>query len=133
MVTRRPSIFIYTYHADEKLLAEVCAGMEEEGVFFEIFRMEEEKNNPVSGKSPEICAETLARRAAEDSMMGSGIGMDGSEIVLQMKGLPGDRYVELHKNPTKQNCRITGANAARIMKKMPLRDNIKSCGKESSS
>ena len=36
MIVKKPSIFIYTHLADEAILREVCAGVEEEGVFYEI-------------------------------------------------------------------------------------------------
>ena len=37
MIVKRPSIFIYTNAPDRDYLKEICAGIEEEGVFFEIF------------------------------------------------------------------------------------------------
>ena len=40
MIVKKPSIFIYTNHPDQRLLGEVCAGIEEEGVFFEVFPKE---------------------------------------------------------------------------------------------
>ena len=33
MIVKKPSIFIYTNHADKDILKEICAGIEEEGVF----------------------------------------------------------------------------------------------------
>ena len=41
MITKKPSIFIYTNDADEDFLREICAGIEEEGVFFEVIPKEE--------------------------------------------------------------------------------------------
>ena len=35
MIIKRPSIFIYTHQADPAVLKEVCAGIEEEGVFYD--------------------------------------------------------------------------------------------------
>ena len=37
MIVKRPSIFIYANNPDKGMLKEICAGIEEEGVFFEIF------------------------------------------------------------------------------------------------
>ena len=39
MIVKKPSIFIYTHLAEESVLREVCAGVEEEGVFYEIRRV----------------------------------------------------------------------------------------------
>lgn len=36
MITNRPSIFIYTYNPDTDILKEICAGIEEEGVLFDV-------------------------------------------------------------------------------------------------
>ena len=41
MVIKRPGIFIYTFQPDRAVLKEICAGMEEEGIFFEVFEKKE--------------------------------------------------------------------------------------------
>ena len=62
MIVKKPSIFIYTHLADEAILQEVCAGVEEEGVFYEITEF------------PDECMEKLSYKAARDSMLGSESG-----------------------------------------------------------
>ena len=57
MIVKKPSIFIYTHLADEAILREVCAGVEEEGVFYEITEF------------PDECMEKLSYKAARDSMI----------------------------------------------------------------
>ena len=109
MVIKKPSIFIYEYEADRELLKEVCAGMEEEGVFVEIFST---KSGTVDEK---------AWRAANDSMLGTGIGMNRDRIALQMKGLSIGRHVEAYDCPTAEQCRKIGANSARSIKKMAFK------------
>lgn len=109
MIVKRPSIFIYTNAPDAGCLKEVCAGIEEEGVFFEIF--EKETSDP----------DTLAFDAAGDSMMGSGIGICGSHVALQMKGISKGKNIESYHMPTPSECRKIGANSARVIKKMPLK------------
>ena len=37
MIAKRPSVFIYTNRPDSAVLKEICAGIEENGVFYEIF------------------------------------------------------------------------------------------------
>ena len=96
MIVKKPSIFIYTHLADEAILREVCAGVEEEGVFYEI-------------------------TAARDSMLGSGIGIFGTAVCLKMWGLEKGRNIEAYLSPTKEQCRKVGANSARAIKKQPFK------------
>ena len=62
MIIKRPSIFIYTHEADPTVVKDVCAGIEEEGIFYDVTEM------------PDTCMEKLAYKAARDSMLGSGVG-----------------------------------------------------------
>ena len=80
MIVKKPSIFIYTHLADEAILREVCAGVEEEGVFYEITEF------------PDECMEKLSYKAARDSMLGSGIGIFGTAVCLKMRGLEKAQY-----------------------------------------
>lgn len=75
MIVKKPSIFIYTHLADEAILREVCAGVEEEGVFYEITEF------------PDECMEKLSYKAARDSMLGSGIGIFGTDRSARSTGL----------------------------------------------
>ena len=67
MIIKRPSIFIYTNEPDRDFLREVCAGIEEEGVFYEI----------IPGEAADL--DELAYDAANDSMLGSGVGISGAD------------------------------------------------------
>ena len=108
MVVNKPTIIIYTQEADSDLLHEVCSGLEEEGLLFEVHE-----------KSGEL--DELAHAAAEDSMLGSGIGMSGQRIAMQMRRLPkGHNVFELNV-PRFWQCRNLGANSARAVKKMPFK------------
>lgn len=109
MIVKKPSIFIYTKDPNQQLLREICAGIEEEGVFFEVF---ERDTNDI---------DTLAFEAANDSMMGSGIGMNQKYVALQMKGISKGKNVEQYEMPDALQCRIIGANSARAIKKMPFK------------
>ena len=82
MIIKRPSIFIYTHEADPAVLKEVCAGIEEEGVFYDTTEM------------PDECMEKLAYKAARDSMLGSGVGIFGTAVCLKMRGLEKGRNIE---------------------------------------
>lgn len=109
MIIRKPSIFIYTCQADSRILKEICAGIEEEGVFFEVSEQEEED------------VDALAWQAASDSMPGSGIGICRTSAAFQMKGLEKGRNVERCQNPAREQSRRLGANSARAVKKQAFK------------
>lgn len=109
MIVKKPSIFIYTNHADKDILKEICAGIEEEGVFYEVFVRDDAD------------LDTLAYEAARDSMMGSGIGLKFVDTALQMKGLPKGKNIEQYHIPSYEECRKIGANSARAIKKMAFK------------
>ena len=71
MIVRKPTVIIYTRDPDEDFLREICAGIEEEGVLYEIH-------------SRDADMDELAFEAAKDSMLGSGIGIAERRIAMQM-------------------------------------------------
>ena len=84
MVVNKPTIIIYTNDPDQEFLHEICSGIEEEGLLYEIHERAGELDD-------------LAHEAAEDSMLGSGIGMSGQRIAMQMRRLPkGHNVFELN-------------------------------------
>ncbi len=108
MVVNKPTIIIYTREPDEDFLREVCAGIEEEGVLYQIH-------------AHEVDLDTLAYEAANESVLGSGIGIWGARLAMQMQRLPkGKNVFELHA-PQFWQCRNLGANSARAIKKMPFK------------
>ena len=109
MIIKRPSIFIYTNEPDRDFLREVCAGIEEEGVFYEI----------IPGEAADL--DELAYDAANDSMLGSGVGNSGTDIAMQMRGIAKGRNVEVYHMPTYEQCRRLGANSARAIKKQSFK------------
>ncbi len=109
MVMNRPTIFIYTNQPDRAVLKEICAGIEEEGIFFEIFEQSPGELNH------------LAWQAAQDSMLGSGVGVCGMDAAFSMRGLKEKRCVEIYFNPGREQCRRLGGNSARAIKRQPLR------------
>ena len=118
MISKRPSIFIYTGKVDRDFLREVLAGIEEEGVFAQVM----EVTQAASPEEDQSQALKLAVRAAADSMLGVGIGMDGMKLALQMKGLAADKPVVSYYMPTYDQCRRLGANSARLIKKQCLKE-----------
>lgn len=109
MIVNKPSIYIYVNNPDSALLREVHSGIEEEGVFYEIF------------ERSETDLDRLAYDAASDSMLGSGIGISGSRVALQIRGVAFGKNVEQYENPTAEQARIIGANSARAIKKQSFK------------
>ena len=108
MVVNRPTIMIYVYEPDEDLLREVCAGIEEEGVLYQV-------------QTHEGDLDSLAYEAAKESMLGSGIGIYGARLAMQMQRLPRGKNVFELDAPSFGQCRNLGANSARAVKKLPFK------------
>lgn len=111
MVVNKPAIIIYTHEPDKDFLREVCAGIEEEGVLYQVSNHEGD-------------LDTLAYEAAKESMLGSGIGIDGARLAMQMQRLPKGKNVFELNMPGFWQCRNLGANSARAIKKMPFKPVI---------
>lgn len=105
----KPVVFIYVVEPDMDLLKEICAGMEEEGMLFDIVTREE-KN-----------IEVLCYESANDSILGSGIGVCGKEIGFSLRSLPKGNLVYKYRNPSCIQARNLGANAARAVKRLPFK------------
>jgi hypothetical protein len=96
---------------DEARIAEVLHGVEEEGVPVELTRHAE--LNPL----------LLAHEASLESRLGIGIGISLDHIVISTEKLPADRpYLVAVLNASTHSDRMAGANAARLVKRMPLSD-----------
>ena len=94
---------------DEARIAEVLHGVEEEGVPVEVTRHAE--LNPL----------LLAHEASQDSRLGSGIGISLDHVVITTEKLSADRpYLAAILNRSAMSDRRAGANAARLVKRMPL-------------
>lgn len=108
MIAKKPGVLIYTNGADPDILHEICAGIEEEGVLYEIAEMTAELDE-------------LSFRAASDSILGSGVGIKGKQAAMQMSLLPQGQNVFELNHPTFMQCRTLGANSARAVKKLSFR------------
>lgn len=108
MVVNKPTVIIYTREPDEDLLREICAGIEEEGVLYEVH-------------SRDVGMDELAFEAAKDSMLGAGIGIENRRIAMQMAKLPKGKNVFELNDPRFWQCRNLGSNSARAVKKMPFK------------
>ena len=96
---------------EESRIAEVLHGIEEEGVPVEVTR--HEQLNPL----------LLAHEASLESRLGIGIGISLDHLVITTEKLPADHpylVAVLNQSPTIDH--KAGANAARLVKRMPLSD-----------
>lgn len=111
MTQTPPSIRVHAHVAIAAAqLSELLLGIEEEGVPVEIEHSDE--LNPL----------VLAHQAALASRLGVGIGVSLTYAVTTLEKLPAARpYAASWFNDQQQTDRIIGSNAARLVKRIPLR------------
>lgn len=111
MTTEIPAIEVGVHEAvREEQLAEILLGMEEEGVPAHVWR--DAELNPLN----------LAARAATASRLGVGVGIALDYAVITTDKLPQERpYIATHVFHDRSRDRIVGSNAARLVKRIPLR------------
>ena len=109
MIARKPTILIFTVRPDEMLLREICAGIEEEGVLYEVIAQ------------PSGDAATLAAAASSVSVLGSGVALVGCSIALHIKGMTDRSPLLGFERATPGQARDVGANSARVIKKLPFK------------
>lgn len=111
MIDSRPSIGLHVHRAvTDAQLHHLLLGIEEEGVPVEISRHDE--LNPLA----------LAHAAATSSRLGIGLGIALDYAVTTTEKLPEQRpYAAQWFNHDHLSDRIIGSNAARIVKRIPLR------------
>lgn len=107
----KPTISLrYTAGASDALVREVRLGMEEEGIPF------------AEETTPNADALSLAWDGAQSSRLEVGIGLDDQFAILHFAKL--DREQPLFKISARspmEKVRALGANAARLVKKQPLK------------
>ncbi len=102
----KPAVRILAFLADAFALKQICAGLEEEQVLFEI----------ATSKSSAPLDE-LAFRAAQTSSVDVGIGIREKQAALQMRGLECGQNLFSVTNESGVEYRILGINAARAVKR----------------
>lgn len=108
MIRNKPSIMLYANSAKDDLLKEICAGMEEEGVPFEIMEY-------MDTHFDVICYE-----ASKASVLGVGIGVMKDIVAIHLNPLEKGKNLFQMEHPTLEQGRILGMNAARAVKRMPF-------------
>ena len=103
MTDERPTINLAVHEGiGDEQLTQVLLGIEEEGVPSRVERL------------PELNPLTLAHRAATSSRLGIGLGIALDYVVITTEKLP-------ERRPYLAD-RIIGSNAARLVKRLPLRE-----------
>lgn len=96
----RPEIIVRVYQSQEKIISEVLAGIEEEGVLYQVMV-----------DSSAHSASTLAALSAQMSQLEVGIGIFEREVCLTVHALRGEPLFK-----TYAAYRELGQNAARYVK-----------------
>ena len=108
----RPSVKVY-YDANAvqpEKLKPILLGIEEEGIPYDIAGISESDVYEIGFK------------ACNDSRLGIGIGVSDKKIILHFEKLKKKRPIFEIGTFERENYRILGANAARLVKKMPFKD-----------
>lgn len=113
LINAKPAIkvFFYKYKLKEADIKEILWGIEEEGIPYEIFPVDIEN------------AVDSGYKASLESSLGVGIGVDENIIVLHYNKLKKDFPLFIIKrNSDSAKIRSLGANAARLVVKMPFKE-----------
>ena len=108
----RPTIkvFIKPDHGRLETLRQLMYGIEEEGIPYEV--TESDFRNAVS----------LAWEASQQSRLGVGLGLDRDTLVLQFSKLKEhEPLFQISARSPEADVRAMGANAARLVKKLPFK------------
>ena len=107
MVVNKPTIIIYTNDPDQEFFMKSAPGSKKKDFCMRFM------------KEPESWM--IWHMKQRRFHAGSGIGMSGQRIAMQMRRLPkGHNVFELNA-PRFWQCRNLGANSARAVKKMPFK------------
>lgn len=106
----KPAVLIYFSFDDEQAIKEICAGIEEEGVPFEVVKLDEN-----------LGAFELSKLAANTSVLEVGIGVDKEKVCIYCTALKTDTPLVEAELKDKKVLRIIGSNSARYVKKVPFK------------
>lgn len=107
----KPAIHVlYSPDASEEVLRQLQYGMEEEGIPWE------------TGTKPGADALALAWEAAQASRLEVGVGLDAQFLILHFSKLEREQPLfRISARSEVGQVRALGANAARLVKKLPLK------------
>jgi hypothetical protein len=106
----KPVIVVLTNNPLGKVLKEILAGIEEEGVLYEV------------ASSTKGSSEELAVEAAGMSALGVGVGIFEDSVSVQERNMPPDNILFKATLKNGKNIRNIGANAARYVKGIAFKE-----------
>lgn len=108
----RPCIVVVTDKPDKNILKQLLAGIEEEGIPYEV--------DTINGDD----LLTITHKASVHSRMGVGIGISENRVLLHYSKLKIDKPIldATLKYDIKEVARNVGNNAARLYKIMPFKN-----------
>ncbi|WP_243159246.1 glycerol dehydratase reactivase beta/small subunit family protein [Clostridium sp. cel8] len=111
---QRPSIFVCVDSPDKYILREVLAGIEEEGIPYDI-------------KEVELSEDTFLHKIyteSQNSRMNIAVGVMDNRLVIHYGKLPEEEpfIFETINSYDKEKARKIGCNAARLYKVMPFKN-----------
>lgn len=113
MMEQKPQIVIAYLDGERnrKLLKEIKAGIEEEGVPY----------NSIVAKGDTQHPACLAYQSAKSSLLDVGVGIEEG-IALTIKQLPKDKTLYYIQQPSMKQARRIGNNAGRYVKGLPFKE-----------
>lgn len=110
---QRPSIFVCVDSPNKSILREVIAGIEEEGIPYDI-------------KEVELSEDTFLHKVyteSQNSRMNIAVGIMNNRLVIHYDKLPEEEPLifETIESYSKEKARKIGCNAARLYKVMPFK------------
>lgn len=109
MNSKKPILNVYINEAGGMYLKEILEGIEEEGVLYQVEKREEYQ------------AKTLASAAANESLLETGIGIDGNNVCVTISKLTEHTPLQIFSLSNNPELRVIGSNAARLIKGIPLK------------
>ncbi|WP_097027424.1 glycerol dehydratase reactivase beta/small subunit family protein [Clostridium peptidivorans] len=111
----KPAIFVITNNAEKLILKELLAGIEEEGIPYDVKNITFNESNVLR----------YLHEASQKSRMGIAVAIINNRIILHHNKLKQEKPlidITLNFYNKKEKARTIGSNAARLYKVMPLKN-----------
>ncbi|SHH43021.1 glycerol dehydratase reactivase beta/small subunit family protein [Clostridium grantii] len=109
MYKNKPVINIFTHNCNSQVLKEIFAGIEEEGLPYEISEMVYKD------------VDRLSYEASTNSSLEVGIGVNEYEVAIHVRQMKKGEYLFEYSGYKLKHMRVLGSNAARYAKKIPFK------------
>lgn len=120
MIGNKPCIYIYSADENLRILSEIEAGLEEEGIPYQVVSLSNYELERLDGLTGTLL-HSMVRESAEHGIFSCGIAIWKEQIVLSMVSQGKNHILDEYRIPTHEEARRLGSNAARCVKRIPLR------------